>query len=210
MHANIELRTVYLNQAMQSEIDRIVARGDATAIELVILGGGYDTRAIRTMMQYPEVERAWELDLKNVVASKEKLLYQMYKQLPELASRDLSLRLLAVDLNNLEQVYAALEQISLAQKKKTHIIIITEAVLMYLDDGIPIKILDICREKFQPNLSWLFVDNLKVVPSGRNDILSASKLAASNYFSTKGWHVVEWLIKPGATRHMGILRPDAL
>ena len=56
MHANIELRTVFLNKAVDKEISEVLGKGQVAGIELVILGGGYDTRGTRMLMQYTDVE----------------------------------------------------------------------------------------------------------------------------------------------------------
>ena len=211
MHANIELRTVYLNQAMEKEIQQILQTGEASSLEIVVFGAGYDTRSIRTLWRYPQVTRSWELDLESVIRSKQKLVQRLFLQLPQLSWISDSLRFLGVDLNDLEQVELALENI--AQERGTmgvHTIVVTEAVLMYLENDKPAKILQLCKEKLGPNVSWLLVDRLKEIPdatSDDDDDMSSSRQAATTYLASLGWQVVDWMIKPGATRHMGLVRP---
>lgn len=214
-HANIELRTVYLNQAMEDEIQTILSQGTVTAIHLVVLGGGYDTRSIRMLLRYPQVTKAWELDLKPVAESKQKLVKRLYQQLPQLAHVENSLNILHVDLNDLDQLETALTLITRDQSVSTHTIILTEAVLMYLDDGIPSKILQICLKRFGPRVSWLFVDRFKESTkdeseSSRRDIITVAQQPWNEYSALNGWQVVNWLIKPGGTRHMGIARPQSI
>ena len=109
-HANIEIRTVYLNRVIQQEIDH--ARARQQRVRLITLGGGYDTRGVRllstvsdneategtttdkvTMMtsgvfldnntsQITEnlVDEVWELDLPDVLDSKRAMLERLQKQ----------------------------------------------------------------------------------------------------------------------------------
>lgn len=207
MHANIELRTVYLDMCMEREISEVLGRGEVAGIEVVILGGGYDTRSIKTLLRYPDVERVYELDLPQVVQSKEMLMKRMYEQLPEVASTQTSLQFLPVDLNDLDQVQAILHKISQVQLKGTHTIVVSEAVLLYLKDEIPMKLLNLCREIFRVNISWLLVDNLKEITKENGETLAESRRNAEDYMGKHGWQVIEWLIKPGATQHMGIIHP---
>jgi hypothetical protein len=225
-HANIELRTAYLNRALKDEIEHVLQTTNKTSIELVILGGGYDTRSIRTLYRYPRtvIRRVWELDFESVVASKQRLLESsLYRQVPQLASscRE-SLRFRGVNLNQLEEVDSALAQIHQEQQQdegdtRHHTIILTEAVLMYLDDGIPLQILQRCVDRFgASHVSWIFVDRLRDLPeddfspssiANNDDLLSSRKVATDYLASLIGWQVVDWWIKPGATRHMGVARP---
>ncbi len=194
---------------MDEEIQSILRRDKAASIQIVVLGGGYDTRSIRTLIRYPQVTRAWELDLKPVVDSKRKLIQRLYCQCPLLAGQSVQteLRFLDVDLNDLDQLDAALAQIVQGQTSAaTHTILLTEAVLMYLNEGIPSKILQRCLKRFGPKVSWLFVDRLKDVPNVVSEDLVLSRKAATEYFASDGWEIVDWLLKPGGTRHLGVAR----
>lgn len=253
-HANIELRTVYLNRAIETEVQHIIADhrkqnnpvSSPLSIELIILGGGYDTRSVRTLFRYPQVvTRVWELDFESVVESKQTMLQQsLYRQVPELMAstgEEDTIRFQAVDLNDLERVESILAQISREQKASatatktkdttTHTIILTEAVLMYLEDGVPPQILQLCLKHFDPtHLSWIFVDRLKGMngysgsrtknnkngstknnnKNSYEDELASSRTMATDYLASIGWQLVDLLIKPGATRHMGVARPLVL
>ncbi|CAJ1934714.1 unnamed protein product [Cylindrotheca closterium] len=100
-HANIELRTAYLNRAVDHMIDRRMRIWEEEAkqedyllqqrkeqhhpkmmiretprpnkIRLVILGAGYDTRSVR-LLQQGRVDQVWEFDLPPVMESKRWLL----------------------------------------------------------------------------------------------------------------------------------------
>lgn len=64
-HANIELRTAYLNRAIAREIDKIRTKSNKK-IRLIVLGAGYDTRSIRLLLDESSCDRidqAWEFDL---------------------------------------------------------------------------------------------------------------------------------------------------
>lgn len=208
MHANIELRTVYLNRAVEDEVKHFLRAGKVKQFELVVLGGGYDIRSIRTLSRYPEVTKAWELDLEPVIESKRKLVQRLFQQLPQLSSTSDSLRFRAVDLNDLDHVGRVLTEIAQERPPDYHTIILTEAILMYLENDKPAKIIEMCRKQFGPNISWLLVDRLKDIPDSGKESSALSRKFATEYFTTLGWQVVDWMMKPGATRHMGIVRPS--
>ena len=91
MHANIELRVVYLSQAIQHELDYYYSHSrqemqntnkTKKKIRLVTIGSGYDTRSLELLLQsskYP-IDEVWELDLPGVVESKQRLLRNWIKK----------------------------------------------------------------------------------------------------------------------------------
>lgn len=205
-HANIELRTAYLDKTIQSEIDRLPGN---TAIKLVSLGAGYDVRCSRFMSQYhgeSKTVEAYELDLIDVVQSKKLILDKVKRRRPG----SLHPCLIDIDLNDEQQVNQTLEYIVLAgdNNQGTHTIFISEGVMIYLDEGVPRKLLRQFRDAIlnetsvddtSNTASFCFADRLENVPGGDIE-------AASNEFSRAGWDLIDWCPKPGLARHMGLCR----
>jgi hypothetical protein len=90
MHANIELRTAFLQRSIQQEAEKIkmlaTTPSSATRMSdeetreearkkvcLVVIGGGYDPRSVRWLDE-GLVDKVFDLDLPNVVKSKRQLL----------------------------------------------------------------------------------------------------------------------------------------
>ena len=99
-------------------------------------------------------------------------------------------------------------------------IIVFEGVMIYLDEGIPHALLEICsdvlrksREQQQQQkkkntssknketpIGYLcFADRLENIPGGDED-------AAQLEMESTGWELIDWLSKPGLARHMGVAR----
>jgi hypothetical protein len=193
LHANIELRTVYLNMAVDREIDQVPAK---TKIRIVTVGGGYDSRPTR-LLASNRIQQAWELDLPNVAASKRTMLERLFqrRKIPINAPQ-----LSGVDLNDLDLVQTTLEHITKDDKRNEwHTIVVSEAVLMYLDEGVPSKVLAVCRSVLgrKGTVSFCFADRLEGVPQEDED-------AGRQFLSQAGWKLVDWLPKPGRACHMGI------
>ena len=85
MHANIELRIVYLQKALVKVLDNT----SKTALQevpnesnanndiqtcVIVLGGGYDPRGAKLLSGHTTVQRVYELDLPQVIHSKRQLL----------------------------------------------------------------------------------------------------------------------------------------
>jgi len=197
LHANIELRTAYLDQAIDREIERIPA---GINVRLVCLGGGYDTRSLR-LLSKGSVQEAWDLDLPQVVDSKrlmlERLCHRRKKQvfLPQLWP---------VDLNDLDAVQSAFETIVGGDKpRQWHTIFVSEAVLMYLDEGVPIKLLKMCGgsiQKSKGSASLCFAERLENVPQ------DAKMGSGRRFLDQARWTMVDWLLKPGRACHLGVAR----
>lgn len=194
LHANIELRTVYLNMAVDREIDQVLPAG--TKIRIVTVGGGYDSRPTR-LLAWNRIQQAWELDLPHVTASKRTMLERLFQR------RNIPInapQLAGVDLNDLDLVQTTLEDIAKEDKRNEwHTILVSEAVLMYLDEGVPSKVLTMCRSVFgrKGTVSLCFADRLEGVPQEDEDV-------GRQFLSQAGWKLVDWLPKPGRACHMGI------
>ena len=204
-HANIELRTVYLDKMIQQEIERVPPN---TTIQLVSLGSGYDIRCSRIMSQCntntsKEIE-AYELDLENVIESKKLILDRVKRRRPD----SVHPTLIGIDLNEEEKVRETLADIVSKREdnNQTYTIFISEGVMIYLDKGVPSRLLRQFRDAVvldssnSNNMaSFCFADRLDNVPGG--DINAAEK-----ELSQTGWKVVDWCPKPGLARHMGLCR----
>jgi len=71
-HANVEIRTAFLDQTLLSIIQTISSSGKKKKIRFLCMGSGYDPRSIK-FLERDLVEECWEFDLPNVVEAKEQL-----------------------------------------------------------------------------------------------------------------------------------------
>ncbi|KAL7450066.1 hypothetical protein ACHAWC_002052, partial [Mediolabrus comicus] len=98
-------------------------------------------------------------------------------------------------------------------------IIVFEGVMIYLDEGIPHALLEVCsdvlkksreqqqqkkkntnsKSKATPIGYLCFADRLENIPGGDED-------AAQLEMESTGWELIDWLSKPGLARHMGVAR----
>jgi O-methyltransferase involved in polyketide biosynthesis len=214
-------------------------------IRLITMGGGYDVRSLK-FRQRGLVDQAIELDLEQVIQAKSRILTsrQFRRRRPNFANNSTVLpTFFPVDLNQLDQVRSVLLEILtltnavttttsaattasddrsyVAQepdpKESWHNIFLWEGVLMYLNDGVPHQLLQLCRQVLdtvnsnyrigQPPStsktarmqtgSLCFADDLDI---GDTDDLER----AQDIFHRLGWKIVDWLPKGSRTRHMGI------
>mmetsp|Transcript_27550 Transcript_27550/g.58210 ORF Transcript_27550/g.58210 Transcript_27550/m.58210 type:complete len:447 (-) Transcript_27550:63-1403(-) len=260
MHANIELRTVYLQGAFDKilkesgnkrpESTTNVILDNQSNVCVIILGGGYDSRGAK-LSTSGAIRRVYELDLPAVVGSKRRLLQRAgFHVLDNYSNRDNQnsnnddrlhgVRLEGVDLNNDEEVDRVLDKLrdelvsSMAQIPHTwHIIVIAEAVLMYLDTGKAGRLLEGLANRFggmEGNLhnskftkaSFVFADRLirpETTPTNSATIemksgntcdgdkkhtTDSEECKVQKWLQDRGWELQEILFKPGATRHLGI------
>jgi O-methyltransferase involved in polyketide biosynthesis len=215
MHANIELRTAHLHRALDKELQRL-RRENGTNIGVIVLGGGYDTRGIQLALQ-DRVDRVYELDLPAVVQSKRYMLERAIgtNRLSTLTENDRFL-LEAVDLNHEKAFDKVLDKIlaDLKQRQQAwYTIVISEALFLYLDPGVPGRILKRIGQKFQNEkgggASFLFADKLELkeveqADSTKTSTPIATETQMKNWLLQYGWKLQELKIKQGATRHLGI------
>ncbi|KAG7359888.1 leucine carboxyl methyltransferase [Nitzschia inconspicua] len=112
VHFIIELRTVYLDRALQEEMQhakdlRSVSNVTQqqqnhtdscfSRIRLVTLGAGYDTRSVKFLNDDGgcQIDEAWELDMQTVIASKSIMLERLRTRrpnakIPKLVGQDLT------------------------------------------------------------------------------------------------------------------------
>ena len=199
-HANVEIRTAYLDQSIAQCVMEGKAKNPNVQIRLIALGAGYDVRSIK-LKERGVINEAIELDLPTVVDAKQRLLSskRFQRRRPQ-AENFLPKEYYRVDLNNVTHVQTVLNEI-LTQKpyEKWHSIFVFEAVMIYLNDGIPHSLLETCRQSLVRNGasgSLVFADRLENVPGG-------NYTCAVHELRSTGWNLVEWLPKPGLARHMG-------
>ena len=197
-HANIEIRTTYLNQIIQKEM---VLNQDKK-IRLVTLGGGYDPRGARLLSTLPDVvAEAWELDLLGVLLSKQKMLETLEMRRIQRSGSFKYPQLRPIDLNDHAAATSLLREIVQPNDNSWHTIFISEGLLIYLDD--PNGLLKVCADVMKASraggASLCIADRLANVPGGDQD-------AGRTELSKAGWDLVEWRPKPGLARHMGLAR----
>ena len=110
-----------------------------------------------------------------------------------------------MDLNDLDRVKTTLTEILQQSSEENddasewHTIFLFEAVMIYLNDGIPRALLRACSDALKLTGcqgSLVFADRLENVPGGDRNV-------AVQELAKLGWEVIEWLPKPGLARHMG-------
>lgn len=212
-HANIEMRTAFLDRAVGDFIASLRASGEVVSscgdhkvVRLVTLGAGYDVRSVK-FIERDLVSEAFELDLPEVVEAKQMLLgpRRLLRRRPWLKDRNMP-KLINADLNKTDEVRAKLEAIlndgSNENWRNYYTIFVFEGVMIYLDEGIPSKLLEVCSSVLKENGldgSLCFADRLENSPGGDKD-LGRAELARN------GWELVDWSPKPGLARHMGSAR----
>lgn len=215
-HANIEARTAYLNGIIQAEVERVIQEDTtkSTAIRLISIGSGYDVRCSRLLSEYSGfIDAAYELDLDHVVQSKQLILDRLLTRRQRRKNKYKSLRqptLVPMDLNDVAACEQTLEEVCASETNKpnTHTIFISEGVMIYLNKGVPSKLLRIMNQAATKEskdsskintASFCFADRLENIPGG--DIKAAKQELNHN-----GWDLVDWCPKPGLARHMGLAR----
>lgn len=200
-HANVEIRTTFLDQCV-TQIATTAKAGKPKKVQLITLGGGYDARSIK-FRERGLIDQAIELDLPTVVDAKAKIFnsHRLKTRRPSL-SQDLLPDLYPVDLNNLEDVKTQLTDIVASRSSEDwHTIFLFEGVMIYLNEGVPQGLLEVCRTVLnQGSGSLVFADRLERIPGGDYDIARPVLLEA-------GWRIVTWQPKPGLARHMGVAEP---
>jgi O-methyltransferase involved in polyketide biosynthesis len=201
-HANIEIRTAYLNKIIQQEIERVPPN---TTIRLISLGAGYDIRCSRLLSQYHKSDKtleAYELDLDNVVQSKQLILDRVKRR----RSQSLHPTLIGIDLNDVDgQVTDILKDIMGVQQQQNnnaYTIFVSEGVMIYLNKGVPTLLLNLFREVTKESggqASLCFADRLDNIPGGDLN-------AAQVELPKAGWELIDWCPKPGLARHQGLAR----
>ena len=150
----------------------------------------------------------YELDLPEVVSAKSKLLNRrLSRRRPWLGETSKYPQLIPVNFNNLNETRRALEKIIDGPdtcKSNVENLILFEGVMIYLDQGIPHSLLELCsdvlrRSHVEGEGYLCFADRLENIPGGDKDL-------ALIEMDRTGWELMDWLSKPGLARHMGVAR----
>lgn len=202
-HANVEIRTVFLDRAVQDVVvKRTTSRGKT---RLISVGAGYDLRSVKLSLA-GMIDEAHELDLPEVVAAKGRLLRGRFlrRRRKTLTVRHLP-NLVPVDLNDVDACRRALEDILLDDNNNNnddvawHTVFLFEGVLIYLDEGVPSRLLRLCADAVtkanNTTASLVLADRLENVP-GVDVELGTAELERG------GWRLDTWSPKPGLARHM--------
>jgi len=199
-HANVELRTAYLDNAVFQIVNNIKNVHSAVKILLICMGAGYDTRGIK-MLERGIVNSVVEMDLPEVVKAKHRLMNRLRKRRPSLNNITMP-SLIPVDFNKIPDVQKELERElgSLARNpEKWHTIFVFEGVMIYLNENIPSTMLNITSSALKESRldgSLCFADRLENVPGG-------DRTLGELELERNGWLVKDWCPKPGLARHMG-------
>lgn len=149
----------------------------------------------------------FELDLPAVVYAKEQLLEsRLFRRRPWLKELKDYPKLVPVDFNNLSATeHHALERILSGDNTdagNVNNIVLFEGVMIYLDEGVPHSLLELCSNSLRKYSSsdgssgyMCFADRLENIPGGDED-------AAHIEMESTGWELMDWLSKPGLARHM--------
>lgn len=230
-HANVELRTAYINQAISKQIETIQkANNNNVRIRMISFGAGYDVRSIR-LRSTNMIDEAYELDRPEVISSKQNMMdrllirrRQRKKNRPhkfiDVAAHHLP-TLIGIDLNdtNNNRIPMVLRDILLGTTTTTttqsnnstpqcHTIFLFEGVMIYLNKGVPTELLRICSQAVSSlpssaSASLVFADRLENIDSA--DTSTNCRMDAARVeFNKVGWKLDEWCPKPGMARHMGI------
>lgn len=191
-HVVIEIRTAYLDSAVRNLVNSAKSNDRTTKIRLITMGGGYDIRSIKLQ---DIVDEAIELDLPDVVGAKRSILQRLQKRRPECRLPTLY----AVDLLRLDNVSSLLQTIlgGDGDDESWHTIFLFEGVLMYLDENAPMELIRVCRRAVDGHSASLCFADAILKDSDDREI-------AELELSKAGWRIVDWLVKGGRTRHMGI------
>mmetsp|Transcript_47 Transcript_47/g.89 ORF Transcript_47/g.89 Transcript_47/m.89 type:complete len:394 (+) Transcript_47:1662-2843(+) len=204
-HANVELRTAYLDNAVFQIVSDIKEVDATVKILLICMGAGYDTRGVK-MLERGIVDSVIEMDLPEVVKAKNRLMNRLWKRRPSLNNTTMP-KLIPVDFNKIPGVQRELKRelgslASTPNPEKWHTIFVFEGVMIYLDENIPSTLLNITSSALKGNSldgSLCFADRLENVPGG-------DRALGELELQRNGWLIKDWCPKPGLARHMGSAR----
>ena len=119
------------------------------------------------------------------------------------------------DLNDIAKIKDVLNTILKKNDETGSLIIVVEAVLMYLQEEKVKPLLQMCFNEVgivhsNRRVSFVFADRLDNEISGNVvnccKTLKEEKNAACRYLNDIGMELVDWRPKPGRARHMGVAR----
>ena len=202
-HANVEIRTAFLDKSITNTISTVKKSDEKIKIRLICLGAGYDLRSIK-FLERNLVDEAIEIDLNDVILAKKKLIgpKRLLRRRPWLKQTQMP-TFIPGDLNEIQDLKNILNGV-LAHKKedtstKWHNIFVFEAVMIYLNEGVPSSLLNLTSTVLKENGvsgSLCFADRLENIPGG-DEVLGRIEMGKN------GWILNQWCPKPGLARHMG-------
>ena len=220
-HQNVAIRTRYLDTMIKTEIASIrKAYGSEELIDIVVLGSGFDPRAVKFLGNAEERGEEiglvnWsEVDLPEVIEQKCKIFARFLSRRKKVFSARMP-SLYGGDLNDIAKIKDVLNAILKKNDETGSLIIVVEAVLMYLQEEKVKPLLQMCFNevgKVHSNrrVSFVFADRLDNEISGNVvnccKTLKEEKNAACRYLNDIGMELVDWRPKPGRARHMGVAR----
>lgn len=240
-HQNVAMRTQFLDKMLIKELQSmpVSSNGVSDKTAVIMLGAGFDSRSIRFLnnrrigrqkespvsSQIREQLEFYELDLPSVIDQKIEMLERY-------ARRNRESRypvLIPADLNNVAQVQEQLTKEvfkafnpSGRSRRFKSIIIMTEAVLMYLDKEQVAPLLEAVislSKQHSGQISFAFSDRIPGVCEQidrssdhidqTNDlaVTEVEKDLVSAYLKEKvdtRMKLVDWVPKPGRARHQGL------
>jgi Leucine carboxyl methyltransferase len=205
-HANIEVRTVYLNEA----IDRVLqawkrqkpesSTSQASKVRVVVLGAGYDLRGTRLLTE-GVVDDVLELDLPEVIEAKQAL---WTRRLTRRRPNVLIPRLVPADLNDVNSTRALLlEQLlsddDSSERRERSTIFVLEGILVHLKTEAGHELLKVMSSLTTPSekTALIFADALPYVTQRRLEEAQAE-------LQKQGWTLLEFIANPTKAPHMGI------
>eukprot|EP00808_Paulinella_micropora_P018816 g31867.t1 len=204
-HQNIALRTAYLDQLVTAEL--AAPAGPAKPTYVVLLGAGFDVRALRLMGAAPATGVVWtEVDLPHVVAQKRCLLSRLRGRRPELDSSLDQLIFVPANLSCEWQVLeSTLHSVLASMPKGARAIFVLEALMIYLPSDKAAALLQTCVDVSAKagvsSVAVAFADELPNM-EGYNASEASKVLARAGLVLDQQ----SWLPKPGLACHMGIAR----
>ncbi len=182
-------------------------------VMVVVLGGGFDTRALRYLNQrHRNNIDFYEIDLPEVVQQKKNMLNRFIKRrgsetkVPKLLPANLN------DIDLLQQQLKAIYSSVSKLNKPTRFIFMAEAVLMYLQPEKSMLVLksckDSCLEHYQNRgikqpVSFILADRLPLNNIKIDDTNpQLEKTAVQQQLHNLGLNVLNLQLKPGRARHM--------
>jgi len=218
-HQNIAIRTVFLDDALQSEISNSLNIENAK-VRVVVLGSGYDSRSLRFLnSKFNNSTKVdfFEFDLPSVVKVR-RLMLERFAQRRTSSKKSVRLpTVLETDLNNLDEFTLKIDQL-LNQKPDTYVktIFLVEAVFMYLSDDVvisfcqqcvrsviknnPLEMVSLCFAHRFPGILNNNTTSLSLMTMEKERDSVAALLLQSNLQLTR------WMPKLGRARHMGIAK----
>lgn len=214
-HQNVALRTLFMDRCLRDTLAQ--HEGGSSHVVAITLGAGFDTRSLRFLNDYSGGSLdMYELDLPAVTEEKSMVLQRRYlarrpgHRLPSLYGADLN------DVGALSRqldaifVEAARKQPQLREGKRVKVILLVEAVFMYVGDDAVLPALQACvarAKDFSKDTVFIFSDRfpgiLEALGAANVNKDEEERQLVEGFLSRAGLRLDNWTPKPGRARHMG-------